>query len=404
MILSIFVYCATVFLLCWGSVIAGKKSFNENYLSMDSSTGTKGLATLGVMLHHISQNPAFQKTGELTFFETIGYMFVAIFFFYSGLGLYKSWKTKPGYLTGFFKKRMVPIIVAIYVMNIFYAVFSLATHKELNAAQWVLGMMNLILMNDQGWFPIVILIMYGAFALAFGKCKSEGKAVLIIFLVALIQLVAFCIGGHFAWWIGYGWFKNPSSFDTAQWYQRICALWFQGEWWVNSTMCFVLGILWSKHEEKLVEYFRKNYWPKLIILFVLAAVTIVAENLALEKIGYWSEFGGHGVGRIDKTICLVVQQIQLFFLLIFLVVLKMKIWHTNRVLAFLSSISLEFYLMQRICLNSFLFLTGSERGSEIVRDGHWNLMVYFVAVMTSTTILALIYRFICRKVTKIIVK
>lgn len=404
MFISIIVYGLTLALLFWGSSFAKKGTLKSDYLSLENSNAAKGLACIGVFLHHVSQNPAFQKTGDLKFFEFIGFIFVGIFFFYSGIGLLKSWKTKPDYLSTFFKKRMLPIIVAIYVMNLFYAVFCLATgYGQMNPAKWILGMLNLILINGQSWYPIVILIMYAAFWLAFKKCRTTGKAIFVVFLVALAQLVIFCCLGHFAWWIDYGWYKGPQSFGTAKWYQQIYALWFQGEWWVNSTLCFVMGLLWAHHEEKLIAFFSKNYWPKFIAVALLMIGGMVLGFYALFNIGYWTEFAGHGVGRLDKTVTLIVQQIQLATFLTFITVIKFKWTRSNKVLAFFSSISLEFYLMQSISLNSFLFITGT-REAPVIKDCHWNLLVYFIAVTAANLVLALVYKQINKKIYKVIIK
>ena len=404
MLISLLIYGFTLALLFWGSCFARKGELKSDYLSLENSNAAKGLACLGVFFHHVSQNPAFQKTADIKFFEPIGFIFVGIFFFYSGIGLLKSWKSKPGYLSTFFKKRMLPIIVAIYVMNVFYAVFCLATgYGHMTPVKWVLGMLDLIIINDQSWYPIVILIMYGAFYFAFKKCKKTGNAIFIVFLAALAQLVIFCIGGHFAWWIDYGWYEGPQSFGTAKWYQQICALWFQGEWWVNSTMCFVLGLLWAHHEDKIIAFFSKKYWLKFAVVTVLMACGMYLGFYALFNISYWSEFAGHEVGRLDKTLCLIAQQVQLATLLLFLTTLKFKWTRSNKVLAFFSSISLEFYLMQRIALNSFNFITGT-REEPVIKDCHWNLLVYFIAVTAANLVLALVYKWINKKIYKVIIK
>ena len=106
MLISLLIYGFTLALLFWGSSFARKGELKSDYLSLENSNAAKGLACLGVFFHHASQNPAFQKTADIKFFEPIGFIFVGIFFFYSGIGLLKSWKSKPGYLSTFFKKAM----------------------------------------------------------------------------------------------------------------------------------------------------------------------------------------------------------------------------------------------------------------------------------------------------------
>lgn len=107
---------------------------------------------------------------------------------------------------------------------------------------------------------------------------------------------------------------------------------------------------------------------------------------------------------MDKTITLIAQQVQLATFLTFITVLKFKWTRSNKVLAFFSSISLEFYLMQRIALNSLLFITGTDRETTIIKEWHWNLMVYFVAVLAANLILAFVYKWINKKIYKVLVK
>lgn len=399
-IFSYIVYALCLGLLVFMPVCAKRGQFNEDCFSADSFKGVKGFAAIGVLLHHISQDPAFAELKVLGFFNAIGFIFVGIFFFCSGYGLYKSYRVKKGYLDGFFAKRMLPILVAIYVMNILYVPFNIAMGYEKNALQWVLGVLGLILLNDQGWFPIVIFIMYGAFLFAFKKFKKEAGALLFVLLVALVQVAVFLVGGHFAWWIGYGWFQGPQSFGTCAWYQRIMAFWFQGEWWVNSTLMFVMGLYWAMKEDRILSFFKVNYWLKFAILLVLAAVFTTLGQLALVKVGYWTEFAGRGVGHLDKLITFIAQQLELFFLFAVIFVLRMKFFSRNRVLNFFSSVSLEFYLMQRIAINTMFFLTttGADHRTPVFKAHYWNIYAYFFAVVALDLVLTFVFKFINKKV------
>ena len=168
-------------------------------------------------------------------------------------------------------------------------------------------------------------------------------------------------------------------------------------------MCFVLGLLWAHHEDKIIAFFSKKYWLKFAVVTVLMAGGMYLGFYAIFNISYWSEFAGHGVGRLDKTLCLIAQQVQLATLLLFLTTLKFKWTRSNKVLAFFSSISLEFYLMQRIALNSFNFITGT-REEPVIKDCHWNLLVYFIAVTAANLVLALVYKWINKKIYKVIIK
>ena len=112
MYLTYTVYLLILLLLLWGGKFAGfkKEDFHEDSASLDSFISLRGFAAIGVILHHISQENAFQwagggygKPGELSIFVNAGFLFVSIFFFCSGYGLIKSLETKPDYFNGFIK-------------------------------------------------------------------------------------------------------------------------------------------------------------------------------------------------------------------------------------------------------------------------------------------------------------
>ena len=82
MYLTYTVYVLILALLIWGGKFAGfkKDQFHEDSSSLDSFMSLRGFAAIGVILHHISQEDAFQqangfsKPGELSIFVNAGYM------------------------------------------------------------------------------------------------------------------------------------------------------------------------------------------------------------------------------------------------------------------------------------------------------------------------------------------
>ena len=67
----------------------------------------------------------------LDFFLQLGYLFVSVFFFCSGLGLYKSFRTKPDYLKGFFRRRVLPIVIAFYLSEWIYLAIRLLAGERM---------------------------------------------------------------------------------------------------------------------------------------------------------------------------------------------------------------------------------------------------------------------------------
>ena len=111
-IADFFVAIAFACILVWGrsNKLFKKKEFNDDFLSLDTMKSLRGFAAIGVILHHISQEQVFQQEGILLPFVNAGAYFVSIFFFASGYGLLKSFNSKPDYLKGFIKKRIVGIV------------------------------------------------------------------------------------------------------------------------------------------------------------------------------------------------------------------------------------------------------------------------------------------------------
>lgn len=401
MFFSIFVYALVLVLLFYGVKVV-KPSANQNLceqvFTADTSKCLQGICALCVILHHLSQNKAFSQNHVIGFFEQIGFLFVAVFFFCSGFGLIRSLNTKSNYLDGFVKKRIVPILIAFFVMNLIYAFYRFVSGAQLPVAQWITGILGLVLLNDQAWYVVVILIMYTIFYISFKHIKNRKISFAIILISILLQGVFFCIMGHFAWW------SQPDSWQKllrgGQWWQSFVILWYQGEWWVNSSIAFFVGMVVANNFEKLLDFLSKKYWLKFIVLLLICAVTFELASLAQWKISYWSEFSGKlGIG--NKFICYFAQMsfVIPFVLMLFMITYKIQIG--NKVMRYLGGLSLELYLMQLIPITVWAkivmkkeYLSGD--------NGIWYMILYSVLVILTTYVLAIIYRWIHKRITSLI--
>ena len=110
-------YFLLALLFFFGAKSTGRE-WNEEYTSLKQTKMLQGIAALGIALHHMGQktcapwHPSMYTVHGLDVFVPIGYMLVGLFLFCSGLGLYRSLKSKPDYLKGFFRRRILPIIIA----------------------------------------------------------------------------------------------------------------------------------------------------------------------------------------------------------------------------------------------------------------------------------------------------
>ena len=328
-----------------GGKRADDNSFNSDFLSIRATKSLQGLAAFGVLCHHISQTEILQKSGEIQAFKEVGFLFTGIFFFVSGYGLLKSLDTKRDYLNGFLKRRCVPIIVSFYAMNFLYIIWHLILRTPMSAGEWICKVLGIALLNDNAWFVPVILILYVAFYFAFKKAKNRRRAFAMIFIVVAAQIAAFLFLRHFPWW------RVPGAFSMCAWWERPCELWFEGEWWVNSTICFLLGMIFAQGERKIFAFVSKNYWAKFFVLFALALIFLCVGSWALSSISYWREFAGDN-SVAPRLKMILIQTAQVVSFVIFVAVFMMKFFADNRVTRFFGNNSLEIYLMQAMAIRT----------------------------------------------------
>lgn len=178
-------------------------------MSKTKSKNILGIFSILIMMHHLGQRtsafwlPDDIRRPGLEVFVPIGYLLVAFFFFCSGYGLIKSLQTKEDYMKGFLVKRLNRILLVFVITEIIYLVFrTLYAVLELPA-------------NPYSWFVYAIVVLYVGFFFIY---RRKNKFSLILMTI---------------WVIGYS---------------VICYLLVKGNWWINATPAFLVGIYMAEHE------------------------------------------------------------------------------------------------------------------------------------------------------------
>ena len=410
MYLTYAVYVACILLLVWGGNFAGfnEGRLHENSSSLDAMKSLRGFAAVGVILHHISQEDAFQwagggngNPGELSLFVNAGFLFVSVFFFCSGYGLIKSLRTKPGYLDGFLRRRVIStLVIPYYVSILIYGVFRLVSGQKLPVAQWVFNLTGLTMMNEYAWYPVVAAILYVAFFLVFRHVKDCRSCYAFMASVIVLLGVFFCFNGHFAWWAGEkNWWLTPGGQQKAKWWMQHKVLWLSGEWWVNSCPSLFVGMLFARFEGRIRTWFGKLYWAKLVLVLVLTVGAALLAQYVQSKFGYWSEYDGNGPGIRNKLVSYFGQIPQGMTFTTLLFVIMLKYTASNPVSRFFGGLSLETYMMNLIAITVFRFLLYKSDPrwgwAPVYKAGNYNLALYLAAVFAATILLAIVYRYLC---------
>ncbi|MBO4928446.1 MAG: acyltransferase [Clostridiales bacterium] len=353
---------ALVAVLIAGARVSKRHEWQEEPFSLDSSKAIQGLSAVCIILHHLSQD-LLKEAGPFEFLSGCGVLFVGIFFFFSGYGLYTSLKTKKDYLKGFLKKRFITILIPFYMCIAVFTIASCICGTKYKPLELLGVLSGWSLINNHMWYIVEIAILYLAFFIIYKLIKNRTAATSVMALFALLMMggsLYLCHGKDFS-----------------------CAYWFMGEWWYNSSILFIVGILVSKHQDVLRKIARKGYVVLLPLFAILTAVFGKITSRFLEKYSYWSEIPGQDPRYLDKLRCLSVQVPFILCFVLFVLLVMMKVRFGNPVLKFLGAISLELYLIHN------LFLQGLSNGTIFkVRSPSMYILLTILMSIGAATIIS----------------
>lgn len=352
-----------VFILLYKAKISKKGEWQENALSLENSRSIQGFCAVAIIIHHLAQELT-MHAGVLSIFSELGVLFVGVFFFFSGYGLYISLKTKQNYLKGFLKKRLTSVLIPFYVCILIFIICACIEGQQFSLPNLFATISGWLLINQHMWYIVEITILYIAFYIIYSLIKNHKVAtsVMTIFVVTLI--VGSLLLGH--------------GSDMS------CKYWFMGEWWYNTTLTFVFGIVVAQNETKLRSFARKFYALLLPLFIALTVGFYYLTKYALNTWSYWNEYPGYP-GYKEKLLCLIIQLPWVIFFVIALLLIMMKVKFGNRILSFLGNISLELYLIHN------LFLVGLHDNSIMAIKS--NSLYITLTILTSICFATLIHEF-----------
>ena len=225
------------------------------------------------------------------------------------------------------------------------------------------------LANTNAWYVIAIPFFYLFFWLAFRFCKREGTAITVVALGLLGYMMIGTVTDHNNWWM-------------------------RGEWWYNTALVFLLGILFAKYEKTLTERAKKGYWIWLVLALVgMFAWFRLSSHLADDLGWYYGENWRDPLKVLHRWICALTQNMASFSYVCFLFLAMMKIRIGNKLLGLLGGLTLEIYLIHGMFVEMFGY-DFSEVTKSITYIKNVGLYVLVVAACTvaGTWIFHILYR------------
>ena len=309
--------------------------WNNNYWDKNYTKAIQVICAIGIIFHHMAQKtcapwlPDEYIVHGLDIFLNAGYLFVGVFFFCSGYGLYKSVKANPDYLKGFIGKHFRPIILLYIISNICFIYVGQTT-------------------NNYCWFIYAILYLYFAFFISFKYCKSDKWAIIVLsFFIAL--------------------------------YILLCELLVEGGWCYNTIGIFLAGFLFAKYADIIVEYIRKKY---LVLLCITVFVLIITFFSAIKLNELTNTALTKSLYNFFRFSTVLVQFISSLAFSVFIFEINQKISINNKVLAFLGSMTLELYLIHVLFVEMFSYSFGGTGNDGICYIK--NLFLYILVVLVSS--------------------
>ena len=281
---------------------------NNDYLGVKSTSGLKGFLALGIVFHHLSQ---WVTTGVV--FSNFGYMgtyIVSVFFFISGYGLYVQNNRKEDYLDNFLSKRLSKILTPFIAISSIYLIYRSINGQVLSSLFFIDLFRKGSTVIYNGWFVDIIILMYVFFYISFKIFSNRTISILINTILIVVYIVL-------AIRLEYGF------------------------WWYNSSLPFVLGLLWAKNKNSIDEILNRYYFMILVcitgLLFISHQYDIVYKKLHLVD-SYSYAF----LANIDNVI----------FTIFFILIVR-KIDFSNKYLLFLGKISFELYMIHGLVMSIF---------------------------------------------------
>lgn len=371
-------YPIMILVLLIGAKWYRKGQWNESFMSIEQSKLWQGYFALCIMLHHVSQETcaswqSFPLIPGLELFVEIGYFCVAMFIMCSGYGLYKSYQAKPNYLKGFFTRRILPLIIAFYSTGLIFFLARVLMKEEMNGWKIFCYISGWGLPNPNAWFVVAMPYFYACFYLAFRFGKTEGMKIAGTILgVAIYTVIGACV--------------NHNDY------------WMRGEWWYNSVHLFWIGILFARYEAKLLAFFKKHYY---LYLVLAAAATYGFFQLSMyfkSVYGYYGELNpslSQGMVIRNRFITLSAEMLASLAFVLTVLILSMKLKINNRILAFMGTITLEFYLIHGLFLELFAY-SFCDVVPSIVRIT--NVFLLIIVVLVPSILSALFLKWLHGKV------
>ncbi len=212
----------------------------RNELKKDSSLELRGVGMIMIVLTHATVGAPLNAS---FFWSVTGIVGVALCFFLSGYGLFKSWKKKENYLQEFLPKRFVRVLSPYIIVYAIFVASCILLKEKLPLTRAFFELVTLQMGRSPLWYMKVQLLLYLLFYISFRFSKQEHMKIIMLAL---------------------------STFA----YYFIAILLDIPDYWYNTCLFFPLGLILARYEKQLFPILVgiKSQLISLVVLFLTYGV------------------------------------------------------------------------------------------------------------------------------------
>ena len=225
----------------------------KDFLSKDNFICLKGLFALAVIASHIrSSLVSMNDTVIGQMLTVLGYLSVAMFFFFSGYGIAHQYKCKGElYIKKFPRNRLLDIYLKYLLVILIYFLYNIILSSPMKINRIITSFLFGGTIAINGWYLQAIIVSYVAFYLIVSFVKP--KLFIPAFCVYLIAYIVLCL------FLGLG------------------ILWYQ------SYLPFFVGIVCANKKEEIYAFLdsKKTFIISFLVSVFLFCVTLFLGNLRI---------------------------------------------------------------------------------------------------------------------------
>lgn len=242
-------------------------------------------------------------------------------------------KKKENYLDSFLVKRLFKILIPFIFISSIYLIYRKINGQELSNSFFIDLFKKGSTVIYNGWFVDIIILMYIFFYISFRMFSDKTIAILVNTVLIIFYIVL-------AIKLGYGF------------------------WWYNSSLPFVLGLVWAKNKENIDRLLKKYYFIPLVSVTVLLFVSH-QYSFILQKFHLVDNYSYALAANIDNVI-----------FTFYLILIVRKIDFSNKYLLFLGKISFELYMIHGLVMSIF----GKYFVTSRINDVIFTILVLIVSI------------------------